>query len=1003
MNNSKRKYKVSHRAYVTNYKIEYTLLPDVIVLSGRSDLFDTAVYKSKEQLLGMVGCTKTRQDPRLLAPELLNIDMASYVVQHLTGSELSFVLQPVVEDVPTPEEEMQSLSDCWTRYDTWSKIAMGLKNEYGDRFKSYFIELSRMAPNFDLDAAEKLRASVGNPEYSGRPLTFGTILKWCKLDDSEGYAAVKASAVPPYVLERFNKGDRGRAEIVASLLRREVKKVGKNDYYVFESGPNVWRKVTRDGIQMRVSHMLEEAMHDVQVYYKFRALSPALEEDQRKVFQDLSVLAGKFSVSALTYSTIIHTTSLVGPLLEDPHFVDKLDSHPHLLGVQNGVVDLRGGTLRAREPEDYIYNLTTCAYDGSLDTSEVSALILQIMAGDEDMVSFVQKLLGYGITGEVSEEIFVLFNGTGRNGKGVITQTLQNILGRDLVKDMDVALICGDVKNLSNVSAELANKIAGCRIALFKESKHDEVLKTNTVQLLSGGDLIPCRRLYTDAESLTPRHLSILETNHLPSLSGEVIPAIVDRILVVHFPVTFKGDLLPGESWSALVQPADKTLKERLKGMHGAILTWLVQGSIAWYKERNLKSSAPEAVKEFTRRYMLAEDLMAQFIQEVCVVNPYDRVSSNELVQSFNEWKRFNSSCRKKVDNKSMATLMARKGFTKKNTRFGGIQMKGYEGIRVDKDKLQESLSEDVLGYGITGEVSEEIFVLFNGTGRNGKGVITQTLQNILGRDLVKDMDVALICGDVKNLSNVSAELANKIAGCRIALFKESKHDEVLKTNTVQLLSGGDLIPCRRLYTDAESLTPRHLSILETNHLPSLSGEVIPAIVDRILVVHFPVTFKGDLLPGESWSALVQPADKTLKERLKGMHGAILTWLVQGSIAWYKERNLKSSAPEAVKEFTRRYMLAEDLMAQFIQEVCVVNPYDRVSSNELVQSFNEWKRFNSSCRKKVDNKSMATLMARKGFTKKNTRFGGIQMKGYEGIRVDKDKLQESLSEDGLFN
>ncbi|GAX86659.1 hypothetical protein CEUSTIGMA_g14067.t1, partial [Chlamydomonas eustigma] len=631
-------------------------------------------------------------------------------------------------DVPVAEEEMQSLSvsqeldsrarhpaislgstqnaeivvrylhllskDRWTRYDTWCKIAMGLKNEYGDKFKSEFIELSRMAPNFDLAAAEKLWESVGNPGYSGRPLTFGTILKWCKLDDSEGYAAVKASAVPPYVLERFNKGDRGRAEIVASLLRREVKKVGKNDYYVFESGPNVWRKVTRDGIQMRVSHMLEEAMQDVQVYYKFRALSPALEEDQRKVFQDLSSLAGKFSVSALSYSTIVHTTLLVGPLLEDPQFLDKLDSHPHLLGVQNGVVDLRDGTLRAREPEDYIYNLTTCAYDGSLDTSEVSALILQIMAGDEDMVSFVQKLLGYGITGEVCEEIFVLFNGTGRNGKGVITQTLQNILGRDLVKDMDVALICGDVKNLSNVSAELA-KIAGSRIALFKESKQDEVLKTNTVQLLSGGDLIPCRRLYTDAESLTPRHLSILETNHLPSLGGEVIPAIVDRILVVHFPVTFKGDLLPGESWSPLVQPADKTLKERLKGMHGSILTWLVQGSIAWYKERNLKSTAPEAVKEFTRRYMLAEDLMAQFIQEVCVVNPYDRVSSNELVQSFNEWKRFNSSCRKKVDNKSMATLMARKGFTKKNTRFGGIQMKGYDGIRVDRDKLQESLLED--------------------------------------------------------------------------------------------------------------------------------------------------------------------------------------------------------------------------------------------------------------------------------------------------------------------
>ncbi|GAX86414.1 hypothetical protein CEUSTIGMA_g13824.t1 [Chlamydomonas eustigma] len=679
MKNSNRKYKVSHRAYVTNYKIEYTLLPDVIVLSGRSSLFDTTVYKSKEQLLGMVGCTKSHQDPRLLEPELSNIDMASYVVQHLTGSELSFVLQPVVEDVPTAEEEMQSLSvsqeldtrarhpaislgsthnaeivvrylhllskDRWTRYDTWSKIAMGLKNEYGDRFKSDFIELSRMAPNFDLDAAEKLWASVGNPGYSGRPLTFGTILKWCKLDDSEGYAAVKASAVPPYVLERFNKGDRGRAEIVASLLRREVKKVGRNDYFVFESGPNVWRKVTRDGIQMRVSHMLEEAMQDVQVYYKFRALSPALEEDDRKVFQDLSALA----------------------------------------------VDLRDGTLRAREPEDYIHILATCDYNPNVDTCEVSDLVSQIMAGDEEMVSYLQKLLGYGITGEISEEIFVLFNGTGRNGKGVITQTLQNILGEDFVKDMEVGLICGDDRSLSNSSASMV-KLGGSRIALFKESKEDEVLKTNVVQLLTGGDRIPCRDVYASAVSLTPRHLSILETNHLPSLGGDVIPAMVERIMVVHFPVTFKGDLLPGESWTPLVQPADKTLKGRLKDMRCSFLTWLVQGSIVWYRDRNLKSSAPSAVKEFTRQYMLAEDLMAQFIEAACTIGPYNRISSNELVEYYNEWLRHTTNTRKRIDNRGMATLMNRKGFYKKSTRVNGVPTKGYEGIRVDEDRFRESL-----------------------------------------------------------------------------------------------------------------------------------------------------------------------------------------------------------------------------------------------------------------------------------------------------------------------
>ncbi|GAX85870.1 hypothetical protein CEUSTIGMA_g13286.t1 [Chlamydomonas eustigma] len=268
------------------------------------------------------------------------------------------------------------------------------------------------------------------------------------------------------------------------------------------------------------------------------------------------------------------------------------------------------------------------------------------MAGDEEMVSYLQKLLGYGITGEISEEIFVLFNGTGRNGKGVITQTLQNILGEDFVKE--VGLICGDDRSLSNSSMA---KLGGSRIALFKESNEDEVLKTNVVQLLTGGDRIPCRDVYASAD-----------------------------------------DLLPGESWTPLVQPVDKTLKGRLKDMRCSFLTWLVQGSIVWYRDRNLKSSPPSAVKEFTRQYMLAEDLIAQFIETTCTIGPYNRISSNELVEYYNEWLRHTTNTRKRIDNRGMATLMNRKGFYKKSTRVNGVPTKGYEGIRVDEYRFRVSL-----------------------------------------------------------------------------------------------------------------------------------------------------------------------------------------------------------------------------------------------------------------------------------------------------------------------
>ncbi|GAX85371.1 hypothetical protein CEUSTIGMA_g12789.t1 [Chlamydomonas eustigma] len=666
----KRVFKVSHRAFVPNYVIEYTLLSDVITFARKSDLFDVLVYKAREQLLNMVGCSKSTSDLRVLTPEDPEVDPGRFVVQNLDGSEERFVLMPSVQEVDV-EEDMQSLllsqegtassraqhpaialgstqnveavvrylnllsKDRWTRYDTWSKIAMALKNDFGDRFKDEFTALSRAAPNFDLHAVEKLWNSIGcGSAFTGRPISFATIRMWARLDDPEGHAAVKASSVPPYILERFNKSDRGRAEIVASLIRREVKKCGKSDFYVFESGPNVWRKTVRDNIQIRVSYALEEAMNDVQVYYKHRAFNPVLNDEQRKVFLDMSVVANKHSLSSMTYGTIVKTTALAATMLDEPNFVDLLDSIPHLLGVKNGVVDLRDGKLRPREPEDLIYSVVDCEYDPLASVELFDRTILQIMAGSEQMARYLQTLLGYGITGEVSEEIFVVFNGAGRNGKGVITQCLSMILGNMFV-DMNVGLICSAQNKIANEDAEL-HKLLGARIALFKESGDGNMLRKERVQLMSGGDGIPCRRLYCDATTLKPHHLCILETNTMPTID-QVIPSIMQRLICIPFPVTFRS-LSPGEEWSATVQPRDNDLKSKLRDQKKAILKWLVQGAVRWYATKDLRTNAPLAVREFTTSYLAEQDLVNVFIDEECVVDGGAKVSAVEFIKRFQDW-----------------------------------------------------------------------------------------------------------------------------------------------------------------------------------------------------------------------------------------------------------------------------------------------------------------------------------------------------------------------------
>ena len=139
---------------------------------------------------------------------------------------------------------------------------------------------------------------------------------------------------------------------------------------------------------------------------------------------------------------------LVAPLLDDSGFENKLDSKPYLLGVKNGVIDLRTGYLRNREPEDMIYQIVDVIYDTNADTTLMANFISDTMAGNNQMIKFLPKFLGYSITGEILEEVFAIFTGIGRNGKGVISQLFTDLFGKIYVVDMPAGLISGDPKTL---------------------------------------------------------------------------------------------------------------------------------------------------------------------------------------------------------------------------------------------------------------------------------------------------------------------------------------------------------------------------------------------------------------------------------------------------------------------------------------------------------------------------------------------------------------------------
>src|SRR5260370_11729603 len=112
------------------------------------------------------------------------------------------------------------------------------------------------------------------------------------------------------------------------------------------------------------------------------------------------------------------------------------DTNPWLLGTREGVLDLHTGELRDGRPEEYIRTIIPTAWRGLSEPAPRFEQFLREIFADraeaerEELIAFLQRALGYGISGEVIEHIFlVLYGEEGRNGKDTLMSVLQAVLG----------------------------------------------------------------------------------------------------------------------------------------------------------------------------------------------------------------------------------------------------------------------------------------------------------------------------------------------------------------------------------------------------------------------------------------------------------------------------------------------------------------------------------------------------------------------------------------------
>lgn len=350
-----------------------------------------------------------------------------------------------------------------------------------------------------------------------------------------------------------------------------------------------------------------------------------------------------------------------------PIRVSSLDSNRYLLNVLNGTVDLKIGLHRAANREDYITKQAPVEYDASATCPLWLAFLHRIMAGNEDLIAFLRRAIGYSLTGDTGEQCFFFLHGHGANGKSTLLNTICALLGDYAMQAPAEILMASNDRGPKNDVARLN----GPRFVATSETEDNQKFAESAIKQMTGSDTIAARFLYCETFEFKPQFKIWLGANHRPIVRG-VDEAIWRRIHLIPFNVTIP------------TAERDKHLEAKLIKELPGILNWALAGCKEW-QEGGLQP--PAEVQAAVKEYRNDMDQFGQWFDESCVKAPEGKEQSiktrvSELYQSYQWWTEDNTGWT--MNQTRFGRTLAERGFTKVSTYRGAV----YEGIglRTKKD-----------------------------------------------------------------------------------------------------------------------------------------------------------------------------------------------------------------------------------------------------------------------------------------------------------------------------
>lgn len=291
------------------------------------------------------------------------------------------------------------------------------------------------------------------------------------------------------------------------------------------------------------------------------------------------------------------------------------DKKPMLFACGNGCFDLQSGRFFDGDPCDYIKLVSPIKFEGEDAPRDLwENYLLQMYDQDQEIVAYIQRLLGYGITGLNTEHVFPIFWGKkGRNGKSTLFEVLKHVIGELAYKIPREFIMDKNIKGSGSGPDAVTTGMIGKRLVWFSETNEHERLDVAKLKEFSGGDTINARAPYAKRQiQFVLSALLLSLTNKVPRVPAND-PGLWSRIHLIPHNNSFIDDPDPDNPHEF---KADKNLLIKLKSQASGILMWLVEGALLWQEFGLLP---PEKIIFATKEYQESQDIFGHFIKECCL------------------------------------------------------------------------------------------------------------------------------------------------------------------------------------------------------------------------------------------------------------------------------------------------------------------------------------------------------------------------------------------------